>query len=361
MNPTAIHEIRKPLVAMIGIGTYPNGGALGDLKGIPNDYRRMIRLFVKHFGYSMMYRNHRNETQYLAPEESFYNKNYKLKWSSNEIANFAEEVKSKVIKTQPDSLIFIISSHGDRDKVIYDSYFEEISLLGIYSIFWNEEESCPYLANKPKIFIVDACQGMLTPVPHGILKKRKGHISNSNTDNSNIISNGNGTKQSESNVINLESDLVEIAKEKNMNDNDSEENEVKGIDTSEEETVTEKAEHVELTDMKHVDEAMSKSYLRYEYFCYIYANIDDYRVADGGPKGGYLLQALSNTLLQENAPNTPLSKIITQVRDETLRLVKGEPKRWKSNYKQSKHHVRQIVECTDNISGELYFVLNHAK
>ena len=177
-----IITIRKGLVVMIGIGTYTNGGVLGDLIGVSTDYKNMIQLFVQHMEYSFIYQTNKNKIVYLdklrlKQKNNNYQTNFKLKWNADEIDLFVLNVKKIIETIKPDGLIFLISSHGDRDRMIIDSEFEEYSLIFILSQFWNTKNGCPYLADKPKIFFLDMCQGGKKPLPTGIKKK----IQNKNT------------------------------------------------------------------------------------------------------------------------------------------------------------------------------------
>ena len=69
-------------------------------------------------------------------------------------------------------------------------------------------------------------------------------------------------------------------------------------------------------------------YLEYENFCYIYGNLQEYTVVDGGIKGGYLIRATKNVFGQQDVVNYNLSKILQNISLETMRLVKGETKKY---------------------------------
>ena len=69
-------------------------------------------------------------------------------------------IKQTIIENNHDSILLIISSHGDSDGVILDTDCEELSLLIIFATFFGRE--CPYLLDKLKIFIIDACRVSLT-------------------------------------------------------------------------------------------------------------------------------------------------------------------------------------------------------
>lgn len=66
------------------------------------------------------------------------------------------------MKNDLDSVIFIIMSHGVRDKTFITSDNEEVDLMEIYSMFNNFH--CAALKDKPKIFIFHFCRP-LTNLP----------------------------------------------------------------------------------------------------------------------------------------------------------------------------------------------------
>ena len=98
-----------------------------------------------------------------------------------------------------------------------------------------------------------------------------------------------------------------------------------------------------------------KKYLQYENFCYVYGNLDEYSVVDGGIKGGYLIRGIKSVLGQENADKEELNKLIKLIGVETLRKVKGELKQKDKNYKTSNSPARQIIQYTSNIQYQVYF------
>ena len=96
-------------------------------------------------------------------------------------------------------------------------------------------------------------------------------------------------------------------------------------------------------------------YLDYENFQFIFGNLEDYAVIDGGKEGGYLIRSVKNVLQQSNSNKWYLRDIVAKIRSETLRLVKGEEKKWKSSYKQTDNPARQIVYGEDNIVYDVMF------
>ena len=305
--------IKNACVIMIGIGIYDGGGAMGDLIGVSNDYKNMIKLFVHHFMYSFIYETDDNKMVVLNKSKLIKNNNkyltnFKLYWIYDEIKTFVINCKKIISKIKPDSLIFIISSHGDSDNIIYTSDFDEYQLIAILAQFWNTKNGCPFLANKPKLFVLDMCQGQKTPLPKNEIIK--------NSDESLHLKGKN-----ESN----------------------------------------KAGAVDKSESKKTSPMIDDTRLDYENFCIIYGNLEGYAVVDGGIEGGYLIRGLKNVLKQKNIGIVELNQIIQNIRKETLRLVKGENKKWKNNYKPSENNARQIIECRTNMENMVYFggINNH--
>ena len=83
--------------------------------------------------------------------------NFKKKWSEEEISDFNTKLKQEFIENNNknyDSLIYVISGHGDGKKMVYNSNGEEFMLTFIYYEFNNQQ--CRKLRNKPKIYLVDS-------------------------------------------------------------------------------------------------------------------------------------------------------------------------------------------------------------
>ena len=85
-----------------------------------------------------------------------------------------EKVRKCIVNNRHNGLIFGISSHGDRDKIMYDSECESVNLDAIFSMFSPEancllstyeetEEETDHLFAIPKIFFLDMCRGNLKP------------------------------------------------------------------------------------------------------------------------------------------------------------------------------------------------------
>ena len=96
--------------------------------------------------------------------------NYKLKWNGDDIDQFIEESRKCLVLNEHDALLFAISSHGDRDKVIYDSECEMYELDTLFAMYSAQASALlesydetpaqsAHLLRIPKIFFVDSCRG----------------------------------------------------------------------------------------------------------------------------------------------------------------------------------------------------------
>lgn len=179
-NPLAI--IQNPLVVVLGIGIYHGYTSIDEMS---KDYKNMIHIFHDVWGYTIFYKNSKknSKTNTIIKHASKTNAHlktckckqrryYKKEWTDEEVIQFCNDAQQEITnptksrkqnnttksnKSEYDALIFIISSHGEDDNIILDSNCEEISLLEIYGTF--SSENCPTLADKPKLFFVDACRG----------------------------------------------------------------------------------------------------------------------------------------------------------------------------------------------------------
>ena len=156
--------ICNPLVAILGIGNY--NGMMPELIGIPKDYQNVAYCMNWKHGYSFVYQTKDNELKFhesRVDRATLLNieENCKLKWDLDEINAFVENVRNLVVNRTNyfDSLIFFVSSHGNSTNEIYDSDCEEIRLTWLFEMFNNQ--NLRSLANQPKIFVIDACRGMV--------------------------------------------------------------------------------------------------------------------------------------------------------------------------------------------------------
>ena len=125
-------SMNDPLIVMIGIGKYDG---MANLDGVSKDYDNIIDTFVKYWKYKIFYKSN-NTKQYIYTNNIDEIKtNYKLEWNGDEIDSFIEESRKFLVKNRHDGLMFAISSHGDRDKVLYDSECEQYALDSIFSMY----------------------------------------------------------------------------------------------------------------------------------------------------------------------------------------------------------------------------------
>ena len=333
--------MKKPLVVMMGIGYYLPGGVWEHLIGVPTDYKNMIKLFALHWGYPLIYQTDDNKIVYLDKQRLLknnnkYHTNFKLKWNDDEISGFVLKSKKIIATIKPDGLIFVISSHGDRFKVLIDSNFKKYRLKSIFSEYWNSKDGCPYLADKPKIFFLDMCRGQKTPLPMGLTQKI-------NTKGKNV--NNNSTQDKEDKVEDIPTeDENKTVTSSHIGFN------IENINGKNDENNT------KIDEMKEKNVGgMENEYLEYENFCVIYGNLEDYSVLDGGKDGGFLIRALKNVLKQRDSCHFQLNQLIRMIGQETLRLVKGEKKKDEEDFQPSKNPTRQIIESHSSIMGYVFF------
>ena len=151
----------NPLIVMMGMSIYDKFSQLPQLYSCYKDYRNIIKAFNFIHGYSIAYLNENNDLIYIDKkivDSKDIDDKFKLKWTCDEIETFNQQIKQEILhgsnKYNHDSLIYIISCHGNRDESIYDYNGEQYSLDYIYHEFSNKE--CKILREKPKLFIIDA-------------------------------------------------------------------------------------------------------------------------------------------------------------------------------------------------------------
>lgn len=160
--------ISKPLVAVLVIGDY-KGSPLPSIAGATNDYVNVVRAFNCRRRYDIVFATNsltKLEIKHITDDNVIRNENeiklfdFKLKWSYDDIEDFNKRIATNVLATTSDNgdygydgLIYILSSHGDSEKIIFDSNGEEMPLAYIYNQFDNQE--CKSLRQRPKVYICD--------------------------------------------------------------------------------------------------------------------------------------------------------------------------------------------------------------
>ena len=382
MDELEKYQLNNPLIVMMCIDGTPK------LPGIGKDYQSMIRLFVNKWGYKFVYQTNKNQIVFfdktkLRQEGNKYPNNYKINWTVDEIDSFVKNVKTIIELIRPNGLVFIISSHGDCDRVITATDGEEYPLYLLYSEFYNNKTGCPYLANKPKLFFVDACQGQKRPVPSAFKGSNNTTYDiaaitsdiNTNTDsveptvavngdgggdvskmiNSSLSSSSSSDSIVNNNKPNDHNNHREIVNEDKKSDDESKEKTTEiEKDKLSKSTKQKKVSKKKKQDIKEINELMSKNYLEWENFCYVYPTLENYASVDS-VNGGYLIRGINCVMKQNDITNCELNQIIAKIRSETSRLVKGEPRKSDINYKPSNSIVRQIASHETTLGYELYF------
>ena len=158
--------IHKPLVVVVVIGDYKQS-PLPSIKGAANDYCNVVRSFNCIRGYDVAFATN-DGIKHLTNKNRVTNTNeiksfdFKLKWFGDDIENFNEHIAQKILSSPNkqagsyDSLIYILSSHGDADETIYCSNGDELPLEFIDDKFNNK--NCKSLRQRPKIYMFDIGQ-----------------------------------------------------------------------------------------------------------------------------------------------------------------------------------------------------------
>ena len=163
--------VNDALIVILGISEFDG---LPNLPGVLKDYKNIINTFVNQWKYKILFKLNNNKLIYSNNiseiEEEEKENSFKSKWDIDDIDLFVEEARKYTVKNKHNGLLFIISTHGDRGKLIYDSNCEECYLDGIFAMFspqgsvllesYKEEiHESNHLFQIPKIFFVDSCRG----------------------------------------------------------------------------------------------------------------------------------------------------------------------------------------------------------
>ena len=170
------YQLNDALVAIIGISEYDG---LPNLDGVIKDYENVIKTFSTHWKYNVLFQLKNNRYIYTNDIEKLKlneNKDYKLKWNGDDIDGYVKETRKHIIQQKHNGLIFVISCHGDRGRIMYDSDCEEYELDAIFSMYQpnasalvenykETKEESNYLSQIPKIFVLDMCRGSMSAKP----------------------------------------------------------------------------------------------------------------------------------------------------------------------------------------------------
>ena len=170
------YQLNNTLVAMIGISEYDG---MPNLDGVVKDYENVIKTFSTHWKYNVLFQLknkkyiYTNDIKQLQLNE---NKQYKLKWNGDDINAFLAVTRKHIVQQEHNGLIFVVSSHGDRDKIMYDSNCQKLYLDSLFSMYkpkgasllescCETEEESNNLSHIPKIFVLDMCRGKAKAKP----------------------------------------------------------------------------------------------------------------------------------------------------------------------------------------------------
>ena len=253
--------IKNPLVVMLGISEYDG---LPILSGVPKDYKHMVVIFSKLFGYDMLYKLSTNEYNHNKKDGN-KNDSFKLNWTCDDIDDLIKNAKEALEdeNRQHDSLIFIISCHGQAEGDILDSECEEYSLYSIFAQF--DGVRFPKFAHCPKLFFIDACRGTLQSKAIPV----KFHVNDKSQEI--VLATKGGGDQNENKSGLLRQKILNIHDEAN--------------------------------------------------FFFVYANPDGYAAFDGGDKGGYLIRAIYKVFQKNEIVSKHLDSIVYHIAEKVKKLV----------------------------------------
>ena len=143
----------------------------GDLTlSVKKDIKSTSYAFHVRLGYDFMYKDGNGQTQLRVNqrERNIFTKNhkdkYKLEWFKQDVYKFLKEVQNEINdkKSDYDALIVNWSGHGEPGDILVttsDKNKDEphIHLNNVMKYF--NDENCPKLKHKPRIFFVDSCRG----------------------------------------------------------------------------------------------------------------------------------------------------------------------------------------------------------
>ena len=155
-------------MVVVVIGNYNQASPIPSIEGASKEYYSVVRAFNYVRGYDIVFATN-NGIKHMTKKNSFKRTkkiksfDFKLSWVNDDVENFNQHIVQKILPSanndtkmgtnRYDSLIYILSSHGDGDKAIYDSNGEEIPLEYIYYTFNNQ--NCKTLRQRPKIYMCD--------------------------------------------------------------------------------------------------------------------------------------------------------------------------------------------------------------
>ena len=269
-------KMDDPLIVMLGISEYDG---LPNLDGVKIDYNNIIDTFINQWKFKIFYKLNDNNIVYTNDKNKIKN-NYKLKWDIEEICLFVEQARKHVVQNRHNGLIFAISCHGDRGKVIYDSECNKYSLDYLFCMFSPEarailesyqesKEESNHLFTCPKIFLLDMCRGNMKAKVTFINVKPNVKKINSNI---NIVDNDD-----------IKQEIATIATTMPKSKSVQEKSGI--IDSSESEK--------EAISFKNVSKDQAQKLVaQMANYCKVYANTEGFTVVDGSKHGGIFLRCV---------------------------------------------------------------------
>ena len=317
------YRVANALIIILGIGEY-DANVMPSLEGINTDYINLIYTFNHVLKYSVLFLNNLNEIQYYKNKKIHLTpaikNSFKKHWNYDEIENFYTNAVKYVVDNKHDSCIFAISSHGENDGIILDSTGDEVSLYGIFYQF--NGQNCPYLIDKPKIFIIDACRGGMRSKP---IKSKKNATKMVSTKNNGIDKNVAAELELKIEDQDLETNDDDINKQQAVRGNT---NIIAGINQKKNLNKNEKSRVGKMNIISNKNKGMtsqadaSKYYHQEANFRYIYGNPEGFAVFDGGIKGGYLIRATKKVFVNAKfIKQKRLNDIVDEIRNQVQKLA----------------------------------------
>ena len=337
----AVYRLDDPLVVIIGVSIYDG---LPKLEGVVKDYENVIKTFVKQWKYNVLYKLDDNQDIYSS-DISELNEldNYKLKWDMNEIEGFAELARKYVVKNKHNGLIFVISSHGDAQRIMYDSNCDEYDLDSIFNAFRPEWSSLLSTYDEmpqesarlfviPKIFLLDMCRGSVKLKPFDMKEQENDEEEKINTTiQTNVNNSNNQNSPVNDNEVNVGAakvvQPVQSSEKPKETVNDGDDNTNTDYNTlvvpfgNTTTTGTTTNSNNEKYSIKCVGKEKSKGIsAQVSNFCKVYATAEGYSVLSGSLKGGIFLRSCCKVFKDKQFVSQHLwSELILKIREYTKR------------------------------------------
>eukprot|EP01084_Bolivina_argentea_P070882 128887_1 len=141
------YVVSKALVLIICVSKYDNNKSYDNLEGTKIDRRNMIKLFDKRYGYEVI----SNENDRIDRDDCI-----------DLLSKCRGELTKKANKNKYQALFVIFSCHGNDQYLV----FSDSKMMCRDKIYeWFNGSNVPFMSNKPKIIVMDACRGKNLPIP----------------------------------------------------------------------------------------------------------------------------------------------------------------------------------------------------